>query len=40
MKAAFEETPLHSILSFSSKELEYNDIQKALKKLNSNTDGN
>lgn len=37
MKAAFEETPLHSILSFSSKELGYNDIQQAVQKLNGGT---
>ncbi len=34
MKTAFEETPLHSILSFSSSELKYEDIQETLKKLN------
>lgn len=40
MKAAFEETPLHSILSFSSRNLGYNDIQQAIRKLNNNTDRN
>ncbi len=34
MKTAFEETPLHSILSFSSSGLKYEDIQETLKKLN------
>ncbi len=34
LKTAFEETPVHSILSFSSKALKYEDIQLALKKLN------
>lgn len=34
MKSAFEETPLHSILSFSSNGLKYEDIQETLKKLN------
>lgn len=34
MKTAFEETPIHSILSFSSSALKYEDIQETLKKLN------
>ncbi len=34
MKAVFEETPLHSILSFSSNALKYEDIKETLKKLN------
>ena len=34
IKTALEETPIHSILSFSSKALKYEDIQLALKKLN------
>jgi len=34
MKTAFEETPIHSILSFSSNALKYEDIKETLKKLN------
>lgn len=34
MKAMFTETPLHSILSFSSEELTYEDIQDTIRKLN------
>ena len=34
MKAMFTGTPLHSILSFSSEELTYEDIQDAIRKLN------
>ena len=34
MKAMFTGTPLHSILSFSSEELTYEDIQDTIRKLN------
>ena len=34
LKTTFEETPIHSILSFSGKALKYEDIQTTLKKLN------
>lgn len=34
MRAMFTGTPLHSILSFSSEELTYEDIQETIKKLN------
>lgn len=34
MKAMFTRTPLHSILSFSSEELTYEDIQDTIRKLN------
>ena len=34
LKTTFEETPIHSIISFSGKALKYEDIQTTLKKLN------
>lgn len=34
MRAMFAGTPIHSILSFSGKELKYEDIQETIKKLN------
>lgn len=34
MKSMFSGTPLHSILSFSGEELKYEDIQKAIQKIN------
>ena len=40
LKTAFEETPIHSILSFSGKALKYEDIQTALKKLNGSIEPN
>lgn len=40
LKTAFEETPIHSILSFSGKALKYEDIQLALKKLNDSISSN
>lgn len=40
LKTTFEETPIHSILSFSGKALKYEDIQTTLKKLNGSINRN
>lgn len=40
LKTTFEETPIHSIISFSGKALKYEDIQTTLKKLNGSINRN